>query len=188
MRRSRSGTRNGGRTSREGRRSRSLRSTASAARPRARADSRERARLAELLFGRGHPNEALVQLDKISETLLGDPSLRYTRGRVLEAKGELRAAEELVDDPKAWIAGYGPCWALSARLARGRGDHPAAERAAVEAQAHDPFTIEAACQGTVGALDPTGPGSGAPPGQKQDSGGPLCDAARKRGEPDLGKD
>ncbi|MBN9164801.1 MAG: hypothetical protein BGO98_06675 [Myxococcales bacterium 68-20] len=148
------------------------------------ADSRERARLAELLFGRGHPDEALIQLDKISETLLGDPSLRYVRGRVLEAKGELRAAEELVDDPKAWIAAYGPCWALSARLARGRDDHPAAERAAAEARAHDPFTIEAACEGTVGALDP----GATPAGQKQDSGGPLCDAARMRGEPDLGKD
>jgi hypothetical protein len=134
-------------------------------------DSRERSRLAELLFGRGHPSEALVELDKIPESLLSDPSLRYARGRVLEAKSDVRAAEALVEDPKAWIASFGPCWALSSRLARGRGDLPVAENAGNEALAHDPFNIAAAC--------PPDPAA---------SGGPLCDAARKRDEPDLGKE
>ncbi|MBX3197022.1 MAG: hypothetical protein KF894_02595 [Labilithrix sp.] len=143
------------------------------------ADSRERARLAELLLGRGHPNEALTELDKVSEALLGDPSLRYLRARVLEAKGDVAGAEALVADPSAWIAGYGPCWALGARLARARGDVPAADRAAAEALAHDPFTVEAAC-GRAPSDEPSA--------QKQDPGGPLCDAARKRGEPDLGRD
>lgn len=133
-------------------------------------DSRERSRLAELLFGRGHPSEALVELDKIPESLLSDPSLRYARGRVLEAKSDVRAAESLLEDPKAWIASFGPCWALQARLARARGDVATAETAGTEAIAHDPFSIAAAC--------PDGP----------DRGGPLCDAARKRDEPDLGKE
>jgi predicted Zn-dependent protease len=136
-------------------------------------DSRERSRLAELLLGRGHPNEAMAELDKIPESLLADPSLRYIRGRVLEAKGDAKAAEALVEDPKAWIASFGPCWALHARLARARGQSdPAAEVAGNDALAHDPLSVESACP----SLDPATPG------------GPLCDAARKRDEPDLGKD
>ena len=137
-------------------------------------DSRERSRLAELLFGRGHPEEALLQLDKIPESLLPDPSLRYLRGRVLEAKGDAPGAEALVDDPKAWIASFGPCWALQSRLARARGDLGVADAAKAEALAHDPLTVEAACP--------------SPSEPDQNAGGPLCDAARRRNEPDLGKD
>jgi hypothetical protein len=154
------------------------------------ADSRERSRLAELLFGRGHPNEALMELDKVPESLLPDPSLRYLRGRVVEAKGDLKAAEALVDDPKAWIASFGPCWALSARLARGRGDNPTAESAVAEALAHDPFAMETACLSVDPAAIANG-GGGVQNGStapSSDGNGPLCDAARKRGEPDLGKD
>ena len=138
-------------------------------------DSRERSRLGELLFGRNHPAEALVMLDKIPESLLSDPSLRYARGRVLEAKGDAKAAEALVDDPKAWIASFGPCWALGSRLARGRGDLAAANAAESEALAHDPLNAEVAC-----LSEPPAPSGG--------QSAPLCDAARKREEPDLGKD
>jgi hypothetical protein len=140
-------------------------------------DSRERSRLAELLLGRGHPNEALVELDKVPDALLAEPSLRYIRGRILEAKGDTKAAEALVEDPKAWIATFGPCWALSARLAGGRGDLAAAESLGAEALAHDPFSPETACR----SLSPT-------PEPGTEKSGPLCDAARARGEPDLGKD
>ena len=73
-------------------------------------------------LGRDHPNEALTEIDKVSESLMPDPSLRYLRGRILEAKGDKTGAEALVEDPKAWIASYGPCWALRARLERARGD------------------------------------------------------------------
>lgn len=134
-------------------------------------DSRERSRLAELLLGRDHPNEALQELDKIPESLLSDPSLRYIRGRALEARGDPRAAEALVEEPKSWIASFGPCWALRSRLARARGDAVVAALAEAEALAHDPLATESAC--------PSGPAT---------SGGPLCDAARNRHEPDLGKD
>jgi hypothetical protein len=136
------------------------------------ADSRERSRLSELLLGRGHPNEALLELDKIPESLFADPSLRYVKGRVLDAKGDPRGAEALLDDPKAWIATFGPCWALRARLARDHGDLGVAESASAEALAHDPFAEETACS----TADRSVPG------------GPLCDAARKRDEPDLGRD
>lgn len=140
-------------------------------------DSRERSRLAELLAGRKHAAEALVELDKIPAEMLGDPSLRYLRARVLEATENTKQAEALVDDPKAWMAGYGPCWAMRGRLARARGDAPLADTSFSEAMAHDPFGIEAACQ-TL----PDGPD--APAAQ----GAPLCAAARKRGDPDLGRE
>lgn len=131
-------------------------------------DSRERSRLAELLLGRGHPAEALVEAEKIPETLLSDPSLRYLRGRVLEAKGDLPAALATVEDPKAWIVSFAPCWALRARLTQGAE----AQASLDEALAHDPFAVETACHGA---------GAGG-------TSAPLCEAARKRDEPDLGKD
>lgn len=140
-------------------------------------DSRERSRLAELLMGRNHAPEALVELDKIPTDMLGDPSLRYLRGRVLEASDNVKQAEALVEDPKQWMASYGPCWALRGRLARNRGDHPLADISFSEAMAHDPFGIEAACQ----AL-PDDPNA-VPP-----QGAPLCEAARKRADPDLGRE
>ena len=138
-------------------------------------DSRERARLAELLLGRGHPAEALVQLDKIPETMLGDPSLRYLRARVLERSGKTKEAEALVEDPKAWIASYGPCWAIRGRLLRARGEDAALSFA--EAVAHDPLGVESACE-----RDPADPPD---PARK---GTPLCDAAENRHDPDLGRD
>jgi len=156
-------------------------------------DSRERSRLAELLLGRGHPEQALIELDKIPDSLLPDPSLRYLRARVLEAKGDARAAEALVDDPKAWIASFGPCWALRSRLARARGDLEVAEAANAEALAQDPFTVEAACPSPAEPEPPPAggsSGSGGPNAQKEpnQAGGPLCDAARRRDEPDLGRE
>jgi hypothetical protein len=136
-------------------------------------DARERSRLAELLLGRDHPAEALLELDKIPDSMLPDPSLRYLRARVLEAKGDPAGAEALVSDPKAWVTSFGPCWALAARLAGARGDRVAADRARLEALAHAPLEAEAAC---LPAVEPSAEGA------------LLCDAATKRGEPDLGKD
>ena len=139
-------------------------------------DSRERSRLAELLLGRAHPSEALTELEKIPADMLADPSLRYLRARVLEADANVKGAETLVDDPKLWITGYGPCWAIRGRLGRQRADHGVADSSFSEAIAHDPFGLEAACQSLGEA-----PGAGA-------QGAPLCEAARKRGDPDLGRD
>lgn len=140
--------------------------------PPAAPDARERSRLAELLVGRNHPNEALIELDKVPEPLFSDPSLRYIKGRALAGKGDAKGAEALVDDPKAWIAPFGPCWALRSRMARSRQDLETAEAAAAEALAHDPFSVEAACISSDRSIP----------------GGPLCDAAWKRDEPDLGRD
>jgi hypothetical protein len=128
-------------------------------------DSQERSRLAELLYGRGHPAEALVEMEKIPESLFSDPSLRYRKARILETKGDLAAAEAVIHDPKQWIASFGPCWAVRARLLQTSESTQAHE----EALAHDPLTTEAACGG-------------------EDQGKPLCDAAKKREEPDLGQD
>jgi hypothetical protein len=143
-------------------------------------DSRERARLAELLLGRNHPAEALTQLEKVQESMLGDPSLRYLRARVLEAAGKSKEAEALVEDPKAWVASYGPCWAVRGRLQRARGEASAADASFDEAVAHDPLSVESACQ----TLDPPPTAPGAAGSQ----GTGLCEAARRREEPDLGRD
>lgn len=142
-------------------------------------DSRERARLAELLLGRGHAAEALLEIEKIPESMLGDPSLRYLRARVLEAAGKTKDAEALLEDPKAWVASYGPCWAIRGRLMRARGDAALADASFAEAIAHDPLGLESACQSLSREAQPIGGGS---------QGAGLCDAAKKRNEPDLGHD
>lgn len=140
-------------------------------------DSRERARLAELLLGRDHAPESLTELDKIPESMLTDPSLRYLRARVLEANDKSADADKLLEDPKQWMASYGPCWAVKGRLARARGDKGAEDSAFFEAVAHDPLGVESACR------DLPSKAAGAA-GQ----GEPLCEAAKKRAEPDLGRD
>jgi hypothetical protein len=133
-------------------------------------DSRERSRLAELLYGRGHAAEALVEMDKIPDNLLSDPSLRYLKARILETKGDLPAAEAVIHDPKQWITSFGPCWAVRARLLQTSESTQAHE----EALAHDPLSVEAAC--------------GPREQELEDQGKPLCDAAKKREEPELGRD
>ncbi len=143
-------------------------------------DSRERSRLGELLLGRSHAAAALTELDKIPPDMLADPSLRYLRARVLEAAENVKQADALVEDPKQWMASYGPCWAIRGRLARLRNDDPVADLSFAEALAHDPFGVEATCQ----AL----PGSAAVPTDRLGQGAPLCDAARKRGDPDVGRE
>jgi hypothetical protein len=150
-------------------------------------DLRERARLAELLLGRDHPGEALMELDKLvsgtasgtgaGKDPLADASIRYTRARALEALGRVKDAEQLVADPKDVVASYGSWWAIRGRFARGRGDEPLADAAFVEAVAADPLDAECACE----SLEPAR-------GPKDPAHGPLCDAARHRDEPKLGGD
>jgi hypothetical protein len=140
-------------------------------------DSRERSRLAELLLGRNHPTEALTELDKIPTDMLADPSLRYVRARILEADGNAKQADALVEDPKQWLASYGPCWAVRGRLARARGDLAMAEASFEEAIAHDPLGIESACRTLPESKD-----------EPAAQGAPLCAAARKRADPDIGHD
>jgi hypothetical protein len=92
----------------------------------------------------------------------------------------VKQADSLVEDPKQWMASYGPCWAIRGRLARVRNDNPIADSSFAEALAHDPFGVEAACQmlpeGAAVAADRLGQGA------------PLCEAARKRGDPDMGRE
>lgn len=143
-------------------------------------DTRERVRLAELLFGREHPHEARASLDKIAPELLAEPSLRYIRARVLEADDDVPAAAALVERPEDWIASFGPCWSMRARLAHGRGDAPVAESATAEALAHDPLAVETAC----GVLPKDAAGAVVDDPVRR----ALCEAARARGEPDIGGD
>jgi hypothetical protein len=138
----------------------------------------KRARLAELLMGRDHPAEALVQIDHItSPEALEDPSVRYLRARILESLDRIPDGAPLVADPKGVVSSFGPWWAVRGRWARAGGDETLAGPSFFEAVAADPLDVESACEGVDPASAPKDP-----------LGRPLCDAARARNEPGLGKD
>jgi hypothetical protein len=138
----------------------------------------KRARLAELLMGRDHPAEALVQIDHItSPEALEDPSVRYLRARILESLDRVPDGAPLVADPKSVVSSFGPWWAVRGRWARAGGGETIAGPAFFEAVAADPLDVEAACEGIDPASTPKDP-----------LALPLCDAARARNEPGLGKD
>jgi hypothetical protein len=138
----------------------------------------KRSRLAELLMGREHPAEALVQIDHVtSPQALEDPSVRYLRARILEALDRVPDGAPLVADPASVVSSFGPWWAIRGRWARSRGDDGLAGASFFEAVAADPLDIESACEGIEADSAPKDP-----------RGHPLCAAARARKEPDLGKD
>jgi len=146
-------------------------------------DLRDRMRLAELLYGRSHPKSALFELDEVKTGISGDdPSVRSLRAHILGALGRKAEGEPLVHDPGEVIASFGPWWAIRGRWLREDGDRPGAEASFVEAVATDPLDVEAACETEDPAsLETDDPGRGVPnPG--------LCDAARARNEPLLGRD
>ena len=83
-------------------------------------DLRDRSRLAQLLMARGHAPEALQELDRIElarapvsnegwDRAMGDPSIRWLRGRALEEVGRRQEAEPLMADP---IAGSLLVWSM----------------------------------------------------------------------------
>ncbi len=95
-------------------------------------DLRDRTRLAQLLLARGHAPEALAELSRIElaaapvsndgwERAMGDPSVRWLRGRALEESGRREEALSLMADPAQVLSAYGPWWATRGRWARIRG-------------------------------------------------------------------
>jgi hypothetical protein len=142
-----------------------------------------RARLAELLYGRAHAAEALTEIEGAgTHEALEDPSMRYLRARILETLGRVDEGSALVAEPGDVVSSFGPWWAIRGRLARGRGDEAMAGSSFVEAVANDPLDVEPACETLAAAPDAR---SGPPPNPPSP---PLCDAARARGEPDLGRE
>lgn len=139
-------------------------------------EMRDKVRLAELLYGREHPDEALLELATVKGAFLEDPNVRYLQARILETQGKSVEARVLVAEPKEVSASFGPWWAIRGRLARAGGDATLADSSFEQAVAEDPLEVEAACE----SLDLSSP----PPPSKA----PLCEAARSRGEPDLGRD
>jgi hypothetical protein len=141
-------------------------------------DLRDRTRLAELLVGRDHAPEALLELDRIKTPgALDDSSVRYLRARTLEALGRGKDAEPLVANAKDVLSPYAPWWAIRGRFARLRGDDAVADPSFYEAVAIDPLDVESACEGIDRESRPKDPRQG-----------PLCDAARAREEPGLGRE
>ncbi len=135
--------------------------------------ARDRARLAELLLGRGHASLARRQIDRITGDVTQDPSLRHLRARILESASEEVAARAVVRDPASVVASSGPWWAIRGRLARSAGDGAEADPSFTEAAAHDPFSIETSCE----TIAPTGGRSSA-----------MCAAARRWNLADIGRD
>jgi hypothetical protein len=136
-------------------------------------DMRERVRLAELLLGRGHADEALTELDGVDGPLLEDPSVRYLKSRTLEAVSRPSDAQRALGEAGEVMPSYGPWWAIRGRLVRATGDGAAATGDFVEAVGQDPLDVEPACE----TLDPKAP-----------SPSLLCDAARARAVPDVGRE
>jgi hypothetical protein len=141
-------------------------------------EGRDRSRLAELLVARGHAGPAAQQLDRVP-TELGatDPSMRWLRGRVLEAAGRRVEGANLVADPHEVASSYGPWWALRGRWARTDRDEGTAVLSFEAAVAADPLDPESACESTDAADSPADPDRAR-----------LCAAARARGEPTFGDD
>lgn len=143
------------------------------------ATSREKVRLAELLFGRGHAQSALDTVVDLPKVFLEDPSVRYLRARSLESLGKSEDARTALAGPADVTSGYGPWWAIRGRLARSAGDGATADSSFAEAIALDPFDVEAACEIAPPGTNPAGV---APPYPH------LCSAAQARHDPDLGQD
>lgn len=132
---------------------------------------RERVRLAELLLGRDHSAEALLELGKIPEKAgEGDPALAYIHARALEADGKPEEAFRRVADLKSMIGPYGPFFAIRGRLGEANPEQRRVDFTA--AVAHDPFAPESACESLVASSTES----------------PLCRSAREFGSSDLGKD
>jgi hypothetical protein len=140
-------------------------------------EMREKVRLGELLSARQHPEAALKELDALGLTaapvaagtlagVSGEPSLRWLRGRALEAVGRQEAGAWLVSDPAEVASSFGPWWAMRGRWALPAEPHVAAESFG-EAVSVDPLDPESAC----GTIDPLGA-----PTQWSDA--TLCAASR----------
>jgi hypothetical protein len=155
-------------------------------------DAREKVRVAELLAGRGHPTEALAEVDAASRLdardTVGDPSLRSLHGRILEQLGRADEAWPDVADAHAVTQSYAPWWALRGRLVSAHVPSslaatptPDADAAYVEAIAADPFDAPSACETVDPAASPA-------PARDDPAARALCAAARGTGEPLLGRD
>jgi len=125
----------------------------------------------------------MTELDLIhGDTGKSDPSVRGLRARVLEAVGRKAEARVEVADPVQVASTFGPWWAIRGRWEREDGEGANADASFVEAVATDPFDVEAACEvddALPEHVDDSGPETAARA---------LCDAARARHEPPLGRD
>jgi hypothetical protein len=144
---------------------------------------RDRVRLAQLLYGRQHYSAAEVELDRVQGDLSRhDPSVRSLRAHVKAALGHRAEAKEEVADTAVVASTFGPWWAIRGRLQREEGEGTEAEASFVEAVSTDPLDVEAACEVDDSLREVVD--DGAPETPKR----ALCQAARARQEPPLGRD
>jgi hypothetical protein len=140
-------------------------------------------RLGELLLGRGHAKAARAKLDPLEAMGLEDVLVgarvalaRLRAGDVAGAKAALVDPAKLLADLGAWWATRGDVLAASPAGGAGGAETLAAYGSAVE---HDPLSEQAAC----------GWASAVPTGDPIASvARDLCDAARQRAVPPVGRD
>ncbi len=146
------------------------------------AQTRDHARLAELLLERKHPDAALIELAKIKEETFAVPELRALRARVFLAADKKEQALADVNDPKDVIAGYGPWWAVRGVIQRAGatpGSAPdTSEPSFAEAVAQDPFGVMSACRTVPDAPEPAPHAPASPAPILDPSTEALCQAAR----------
>ncbi len=137
-------------------------------------------RLGELLLGRGHPKAARVELDPLASLGLEDVLVGARVALARLRAGDVAGAKAALGSPGKLIADLGVWWATRGEVLAASGA-PAAESFAAFGTAvdHDPLSEQAAC----------GWASTAPAGDPIASvARDLCDAARHRGLPPVGRD
>jgi len=146
-------------------------------------DLRERMRLAELLYSRSHAASALTELDSTKGGVgKDDASVRSLRAHILRTLGRKIESQAEVAEPSAIAGSFGPWWAVRGLWERDEGRSSDAESSFGEAVATDPFDVESACEideSVTELPDDSDP---------ETAGRALCDAARARHEPAIGRD
>ncbi len=143
-------------------------------------------RLGELLLGRGHAKAARTKLDPLEPLGLEDVLLGARVALARLRAGDVAGARAALVDPAKLLADLGAWWAtrgdvLAASGVGGKGGASAADAFSAygAAVAHDPLSEQAACgwASTAPAGDPVA-------AVARD----LCDAARQRQAPPVGRD
>ncbi len=117
----------------------------------AQADAGRRARLADLLAGRGHGRASAAEVEPLLATLARLPQIRERVAAGLYAAGDDQGAERALGTEAEIDGLYGPWFALAGRGFARRGRPSDAERAFTLGLSADPLSDVVACEGAPGA-------------------------------------
>lgn len=136
-------------------------------------------RLGELLLGRGHAKAARAKLDPLEALGLEDVLVGARVALARLRAGDLAGAKGALVDPARLLTDLGLWWATRGDVLTEAKAGPDAEASYRTAVAHDPLSEQAAC----------GWAAAAPAGDPVATvARDLCDAAKARGLPSVGRD